>query len=243
MSDFSKFFGGPFDPSTVKPAEDFEVIPPGKHTALIIESEVKVTKKGTGRYIYLKMQIVDGQYRDRPLFDQINIQNPNTQCVEIGLRSLSALARALELAHVEDTDQLLNRVVVAHVKVKDGQNSIRTYSAAEYQQPASTAVTQAVPVAPVAAAAAPTTVAPAVPVSHLAPAPVQTQAPGPTYSPGSAPAPVAGPVGTSAPMQAPTTAQAAPQQAAPFISTPVTNPSPYAPVTAPVGPPVPPWLQ
>ena len=177
MPDLSDLFGGvPFDPATVEPQGDFQVLPPGKYPVLIEGAEVRVTKKQTGHYIYLKMKILDGPGVGRYFFDQINIQNPSTECVEIGLRTLSALGRAIGTGPITDTNQLLNQVVIAHVKVKDEQNSVRTYSATgqpaqQPQQVASVALTQApapAPVAPVAPAAVlPPTVTPVTP----APAP------------------------------------------------------------------------
>ena len=140
-SDLSDIFGGvPFDSSTVEPQEDFKIVPPGKTPVLIEKAEVKVTKKQTGHYIYLEMQILDGPCKGQKLFDQINIQNPSETCVKIGLQTLSALARAIGLQKVEDTTQLLNQVVVAHVKVKDEQNSVRTYSAVSQASVAPTPV-------------------------------------------------------------------------------------------------------
>ena len=131
MNDLSDIFGGvSFDPYAVEPQGDFPIVPPGKTPALIEKAEVRRTKKETGHYIYLEMQILDGPCKGQKLFDQINIQNPSTVCVEIGLRTLSALARAIGLQTVKSVTQLLNQIVIAHVKVKDEQNSIRTYSAA-----------------------------------------------------------------------------------------------------------------
>ncbi len=113
MNDLSEIFGGvPFDPSSVKSAYS-----PGKYPVLIKVAEIRQTKAGTGHYIYLDEEILDGDRKGQHLFDQINIQNPSAQCVEIGLRTLSALARAIGLQTVTDTTQLLNQVVVAHVKV------------------------------------------------------------------------------------------------------------------------------
>ncbi len=154
MPDLSDLFGGVgFDPSTVDPQTDFAVIPPGKYSVLIERAEVKVTKKGTGHLISLEMKVLDGQFIGRKVFDNINIQNPSQQCVEIGMRTLSALGRALGLQTITDTSQLLNQVVVAHVKVKDEQNSVRTYSAAGGVAPATPAPVTPV-VAPVTAPAA-----------------------------------------------------------------------------------------
>lgn len=130
-NDLAAIFGGiAFEPATIEPQTDFPVLPPGKYPVLIEEAEVRQTKKGDGHYIRLVMKVLDdGLYKGRKVFDQINIQNPSTQCVEIGLRTLSALGRALGLQAITDSAQLVNQVVIAHVKVKDDQNNVRTYSA------------------------------------------------------------------------------------------------------------------
>jgi hypothetical protein len=129
MSDLQQFFGGAFDSTSVPPADDFPVLPPDNYPVLIESTEVKATKANDGAYVKIKMSVLDGPFKGRKLFDNINIHNPNQQCVEIGLRSLAALGQALGVRHVNDTDQFVNQVCVAHVKVKDGQNVIRTYSA------------------------------------------------------------------------------------------------------------------
>jgi len=128
-NDLANFFSGSaFDPFTVEPQGDFPIIPPGKYPVLTGVAGVCATRKGTGHYIKLPMTILDGPCKSRKLFDNINIDNPSQECVEIGLRTLSALAQAIGLQAVTDTDQLSNQVVIAHVKVKDDQNSVRTYS-------------------------------------------------------------------------------------------------------------------
>ena len=173
MNDLSDLFGGvPFDPAAVEPQDDFQVLPPGKYPVLIEEAEVKITKGQTGRYIYLKMKILDGPGKNRYVFDRINIQNPSTICVTIGLKTLSALARAIGLQAVESTTQLLNQVVIAHVKVKDEQNNVRTYSASG--QPAQPGGPVA-PTPPVATEETPQELAaPVAPLEPAAPAPTTT---------------------------------------------------------------------
>jgi hypothetical protein len=129
VNDLQQIFGGGFDTNSVEPQEDFEVLPPGKYPVLIEKAEVKQTKVGTGNYLALKLSILDGPGKNRKLFDNINIANPSTQCVEIGLRCLAALGQAIGLTAISDTAQLVNKTCVAHVKVKGNCNEIRTYSA------------------------------------------------------------------------------------------------------------------
>lgn len=139
MSDIGSFFGGGFDTNSVPPQDDFDVLPPGKYPVLIEKAEVKPTKAGNGYYISLMMTVIDGPFKNRKLWDNINIANPSEKCVEIGLRQLAALGKSIGLQAITDTAELLSKACLAHVKVKDNANEIRTYSsfedAASVQQP------------------------------------------------------------------------------------------------------------
>jgi len=152
-NDLSAFFGGAaFVPAQHEAATDIDVYPPGKYPVLIKKAEVRETKKGNGHFIALELQILDGPHKGRILFDNINIDNPSEQCVEIGMRTFSALGRAIGLQAITNTDQLLNQIVVAHVKVKDNQNNVRTYSGSTAPPVAPTTVPSP-PTSPVASPA------------------------------------------------------------------------------------------
>jgi hypothetical protein len=59
---------------------------------MIVESAVKPTKAGTGKYLQLDWQILEGEYKNRsPLWDRLNIQNPNAVAQKIGQETLSAI--------------------------------------------------------------------------------------------------------------------------------------------------------
>ncbi len=123
-------FGTSFDANAVEPQTDFQVIPAGKYPVMVEEAELRTTKAGNGKYVKLRMKVLDGEYKGMPLYDQINIANPSEKCVEIGIRCLSALCRAASIVALNDTAELVNKVVIACVKVKNDQNEIRTYEAA-----------------------------------------------------------------------------------------------------------------
>lgn len=132
----AQIFGQDFDVASIPPSVDY--IPPCKPPCLIESAEVKQTKAGTGHYIALVLIVLDGPYKNRKLFVNINIDNPSEKCVEIGRATLASLWKALGLVAVKSTDQVLNQVVVPHVRVKDGQNVVNTFSAS-VAQPAPTA--------------------------------------------------------------------------------------------------------
>lgn len=176
--DLGQIFGSAFDSSQYEPMADFEPLPPGKYQVVIEKAEVRNTKAGTGRYIWLEMVVVnDPKFNNRKLWDNINIFNPSQVCVDIGLRTLAALAQAANIPVVEDSSQLVGGNAIAHVKVKDGQNNIRTYSAVQLGQPGASLQNHAPPQGPAQSALprpaphAPRLVPPSV---HPGPQPVQS---------------------------------------------------------------------
>jgi len=70
-----------FDANTVEPSTGFDPIPAGKYPAVIIESEMKTTKSGTGRYLELTFEVIDGEYHGRKVWARLNLENPNSTAV------------------------------------------------------------------------------------------------------------------------------------------------------------------
>ena len=123
-----------FDANTVEPADDLEPIPAGKYVAVITDSEMKPTKSGTGNYLQLTFQIVEGEYANRLLWVRLNLDNPNATAVEIARRELSAICRSVGVLVPTDSADLHNLPCVIHVRVKrrndtgELQNEVKGYS-------------------------------------------------------------------------------------------------------------------
>ena len=64
-------------------------LPPGSYEVIIAQSDIKATKAGTGEYIELEMQIVDGEYTGRRIWERLNVTNPNKQAEDIARRVLT----------------------------------------------------------------------------------------------------------------------------------------------------------
>jgi len=131
MSDFQTIFGGGFQTDSVEAQKDFDVLPPGKYPVQIETAVVKPTKAGNGHYAELVLVVLDGPCKNRKLWDRINIDNPNPVCVKIGLSVMAAIGQSLKIPYLQDASQLQGGVLVAHVKVKNEQNEVRTYSSME----------------------------------------------------------------------------------------------------------------
>lgn len=128
--------GGTFDATQVQPAEAFTVIPAGKYKVQVVDSDMRSTKDGNGQYLWLEMEILEGEQQGRKLWDRLNIVNQNAQAVEIAQRSLSALCHATGKLTVSNSEDLHFIPVIATVKVRaarenfDASNEIRGYEAA-----------------------------------------------------------------------------------------------------------------
>ena len=100
-------FGETFVAADLPMGRTFEPLPAGWYTAAITQATIKDTKAGTGRYISLKYDITGPSHQGRTIFGNLNISNPNPKAEEIGRQQLNSLMRAIGLAKVNDTDQLI----------------------------------------------------------------------------------------------------------------------------------------
>jgi len=103
-------------------ANDFEVIPAGDYPAIISECEEKETKDGKGKRLNLKIQIIDGKYQNRILFDGLNTVNASAQAQQIGRSQLKAICIAINNPNPKDSSELLNKALMISVKVGKDQN-------------------------------------------------------------------------------------------------------------------------
>jgi hypothetical protein len=140
------FLGGTFDATQVEPQGDYQPIPPGDYKVHIIASEMVANSAQTGHMLKLELEILEGDQAGRKLFDRLNLDNPNSQAVEIAQRTLSAICHAMGKLSVQDSEELHGQAMIAVVKVdpprsangKDygPSNSIKTYKALNAAAPA-----------------------------------------------------------------------------------------------------------
>ena len=130
-----------FNATEISPATTLEAIPAGRYQVVITDSELKMTKNGSGSYLELTFEIISGEYAKRRLSSRLNIQNSNPTAQ----RELSAICHAVEVLQPQDSSELHNRpltVVVRCVKNPESgelQNEIKGYAApARSVAPAST---------------------------------------------------------------------------------------------------------
>ena len=102
---------------------DFQPIPAGKYSVYIEDISINETRAGTGQYLRIKLRVADGQpYANRIIWTYINFQNTNPVAERIGQQKLNQLLLSCGLHVIQDTDELLNREVLAQIIVREASN-------------------------------------------------------------------------------------------------------------------------
>jgi hypothetical protein len=111
------FLGETFDVNQL-PQGNYDPLPPGWYTATISRAELKRTKDGSGQYIKVRYDITGPIHQGRLVFGSLNIKNSSAKAEEIGRQQLGELMRAIGLAKVTDTDQLIGGSLQIKVDVR-----------------------------------------------------------------------------------------------------------------------------
>ena len=143
-----------FDASTVAPQAPTGPIPAGVYLAHCTESDVGPLKSGNGTGLKMTFEILDGQYKNRKVWENLNIQHTSEETQRIAQSQLSALCHAVNVIKLEDTAALHFKPVKIKVTVREAEgkyqasNNVKGYESAG-------------PVAPTQATEAPSAPAPA----------------------------------------------------------------------------------
>ena len=136
---------------------NFEPLPAGWYTGTISQAELKATKAGNGQYIKLRYDITGPTHQGRVVFGNLNIKNANPKAEEIGRQQLGDIMRAIGLAKVIDTDQLIGGQIGIKLEVKQNaqygaSNEVKGFKSVSGSAAPAAAVTPAKAFAPAAPA-------------------------------------------------------------------------------------------
>jgi hypothetical protein len=115
-----------FNAANYEPLEAFDVLPSGWQNAAITDTEMKPTADGQGQYLWLEHTIIDGPYKGRKVFNNLNIVNPNPATVEIAYKTLSAICKAVGVGGFGSTTEIMNRQLKIKIKKRDGRKDETT---------------------------------------------------------------------------------------------------------------------
>jgi hypothetical protein len=117
----------------------YDVLPEGKYDVIVLEAKEKTTKKGD-RAIEITFQVLEGQYRERLLWETLNLWNSSDQARTIARDRLSSICKACNAPAATSTDVLLGRRMQVSVgrRMNDfrgkEENHIKAFNAKPGQQ-------------------------------------------------------------------------------------------------------------
>lgn len=86
---------------------EYGPIPEGTYKALIVGSEMKENNAKTGQYLELEIDITEGQFQGRKLYERLNLVNPNEVAVSIAQRTLGSICLAVGIKDtIQDSNEL-----------------------------------------------------------------------------------------------------------------------------------------
>lgn len=165
--------GTTFDPNEVPQDErSFEPLPVGDYNCQITDSEIIATRTG-GEMLKLTIEVIDGPYANRKIWDNLNIRNSNPTAQSIAHRTLADLCAACGTGPIADSEDLHFKPFVAVLKIEpertvgdrtyDARNGVKRYKARGGQPPMGKAPAQAPQRQAVPQAARPSAAAPSRP--------------------------------------------------------------------------------
>ena len=116
-----------FNPAEV-PEDDrsFEPLPAGDYTMQVIDSEIKATKANNGdQQLVLTLEVIDGPFSNRRVWDRLNIRNHNADAQRIAQRGLADLCLAVGIPSLRNSEDL-------HFKPFTGKVAIRQDKTGQY---------------------------------------------------------------------------------------------------------------
>ncbi len=149
------FLGETFSTDDLPQSErSYDLLPDGWYNVTITKAELGTTKAGTGQKIDIRYDITGPTQQGRVLFGALNIRNPSQKAEEIGRQQLGEIMRAVGLAKVQDTDELIGKSLSVKVKTKPAENGYEARNEVAGFKAIAGGMAPAVAAAPAPAAAA-----------------------------------------------------------------------------------------
>lgn len=113
---------------TFKPEEteavSFEALPVGEYEAEILDTDVGPTKTNSGIILKVTWRVISGEFENRRIWQNLNIQNDSAQAQKIGQGQLKQICEAAGYnEHMEDSEVMHGwqaRIIVGMGKAQNG---------------------------------------------------------------------------------------------------------------------------
>ena len=120
-----------FDSTTYETPSSFGALPDGKYLCHIVDSEEKISNSGN-KYLNLQIQVLEGDYKNRVLFDIVNLWHPKENVRDIANQTMASICRATKVLKPKSSEELHNKPLVVDIYVETDsqygeQNRVKKY--------------------------------------------------------------------------------------------------------------------
>ena len=107
---------------------ELETLPDDDYVAVIDSSEEKRTKAGTGSYLELRFEVIEGPFNGRKLWSRLNLKNPSDKAVEIAEAELAAICKAVGIETPNVSEDLHDKPLMIKVRSEERADKPGTFS-------------------------------------------------------------------------------------------------------------------
>lgn len=108
--------------------KQLEAFNPGWYHAQFVEAEMKDFAEGRGKQLVLTAQILDGPFKDRQVWERLNLfhmdaesDDKKRKMVEIAQRGMTSICQAIGQMQIRDTSELLMKPINIKVGIEPAQ--------------------------------------------------------------------------------------------------------------------------
>ena len=103
-----------FDTADVDTSSD--LFPAGEHKVIATEAAVEKNKAGTGQYLKLTLQVIDGRFQNRLHWQYHNFLHQNETAQKIGQQQVAQFQEAIGVNDPESVSELCNKPLLMVIR-------------------------------------------------------------------------------------------------------------------------------
>jgi hypothetical protein len=115
-----------FDTREYTPDSKYGAMPDGTYNAMVVKAEERVSKTTNTPYLSLELEILEGKYKGRKVFENLFINGSET-AQNIAKNKLNGIANALGLVVINSEKDFTFKPMSVVLATKEDKNEIKKY--------------------------------------------------------------------------------------------------------------------
>lgn len=104
-----------YDATTVPERTPMQLIPNGRYLAIVSDAEWREPQNNNPAYLSLTIEIIDGQFKSRKLWENLNLNHPSDTPQLIARQTLKEICESIALPKPGGSEMLLNKPLCVEI--------------------------------------------------------------------------------------------------------------------------------